>query len=89
MCRNFISLIVKDPLVITFHFWSKIQIIWLSKKRNISIKGKLFLKGRPIIDICKGSNLYIGDGVILNSWNKDYHVNMHSPVKLFADRLGA
>jgi acetyltransferase-like isoleucine patch superfamily enzyme len=57
--------------------------------RNVEVSGTLILSGRPLIDIHKGSKLYIDDGVTLNSRNKGYHINMHSPVKLFADRPGA
>lgn len=45
--------------------------------------------GRPLIDIRNGSRLILGDGVLLNSRNRGYHVNMYGPVKLFADRPGA
>jgi len=89
MLKKIINLIVNDPLRIPFHIWSKLQIFWLSIKSNIEIRGKLILNGKPIIDIRKGSNLYIGHGVTLNSKNRGYHINMHSPVKLFSDRPGA
>ena len=64
-------------------------MLWIQQKRNIEVKGKLIINGKPLIDIRKGSNLYIGDGVHLNSKNKGYHINLHSPVKLFADKPGA
>ncbi|MEQ1600966.1 MAG: hypothetical protein HOP04_12815 [Methylophilaceae bacterium] len=64
-------------------------MLWLSSKQNIEIKGGLIINGQPLIDIRKGSNLYIGVGVTLNSKNSGYHINLHSPVKLFADRPGA
>src|SRR5690554_6625343 len=89
MLKKIIDLIVSDPLRIPIHIWSKLYILWLSGKSNIEIKGKLIINGRPLIDIRKGSNLHIGDGVTLNSRNKGYHINMHSPVKLFADRPDA
>lgn len=81
--------IIHDPLRMLFHIWTKLYMIWVSNKGNIKIKGKLIITGKPIIDIREGSYLYIGDGVALNSRNKGYHINMHSPVKLFADRPGA
>ncbi len=71
------------------NIWTKILVFKVAQKKNIELEGKLFLKGKPLIDIRQGSNLYIGDGVTLNSTNKGYHINMHSPVKLFADRKGA
>jgi acetyltransferase-like isoleucine patch superfamily enzyme len=64
-------------------------MLWISSKRNVRIKGGLILNGQPLIDIRKGSALSIGSGVTLNSRNKGYHINMHSPVKLFADMPGA
>jgi acetyltransferase-like isoleucine patch superfamily enzyme len=36
-----------------------------------------------------GCKLFVEDGVTLNSKNYGYHVNVHSPVKLMADRPGA
>ena len=64
-------------------------IIFGSLEKNIFIKGNLIIKGRPLIDIHKKSRLYIGYGVTLNSRNKGYHINLHSSVKLFADKPGA
>lgn len=46
-------------------------------------------KGAPVIEISNGGRILIEDGVTLNSSNRGYHLNMHSPVKLFADRPGA
>ena len=43
----------------------------------------------PIIDISNGAEIIIGDEVTINSQNLGYHINMHSPCKLFADRKGA
>lgn len=74
---------------IAYHICSKVFILWVSSKQNIVIQGKIVVIGLPIIDIRKGSKLHIGNGVTLNSRNKGYHINLHSPVKLFADRQGA
>lgn len=89
MLKQILQLILNDPLRIPIHIWSKLYIFWISNKGNIELKGKLIVNGKPIITITKGSHLYIGDGVTLNSRNKGYHINMHSPVKLFADRPDA
>jgi acetyltransferase-like isoleucine patch superfamily enzyme len=89
MFNKVIRLLVRSPQRIPNLIWLKLYVLWLSKRKNIEIKGKLVINGRPIIDIKKESNLYIGDGVSLNSENKGYHINMHSPVKLFADRPDA
>ena len=45
--------------------------------------GKLYLIGRPLIDIRNNARIEFGDNVSLRSDNKGYHINMHSPVKLF------
>ena len=58
-------------------------------KRNCRIGKKLKLIGIPIVDIRNGGLVLIGDRVTLNSRNRGYHISMHSPVKLFADRPGA
>lgn len=78
-----------DPLRLFFYLWHKVIIFWLQHKHNIFVKGKLFINGHPHIDIRTDCKLYIGNGVKLNSRNKGHHINMHSPVKLFADKPGA
>ena len=44
------------------------------------------IKGKPIIQISKNAKILLGKNVTLNSCNYGYHANMHSPVKLMADR---
>lgn len=89
MLKKLFNLLITDPMRIPYHLWSKLFILWISSRQNIQIKGNLIINGLPLIDIRKGSKLYIGNGVTLNSRNKGYHINLHSPVKLFADRPGA
>jgi len=89
MLQQLLEMIVNKSLKFPNHIWNKLLILWLSRKNNIEIGPKLILNGRPLIDIQKEGNLYIGSEVTLNSRNKGYHINMHSPVKLFADRPGA
>lgn len=69
--------------------WSKLYTWWISRRGNIKVEGELILLGRPLIDIRPECRLCIGNGVTLNSRNKGYFINMHSPVKLFADHPGA
>jgi len=57
--------------------------------RGVQVSGRILLKGWPLVEVVRGATVSLGDGVVLNSRNTDYHVNMHSPVKLFADRPGA
>ena len=89
MLRKIINIIISDPLRIFIALESKLYTFSISLKSNIEIKKNIKVNGLPIIDIRKGSKLLIGNGVTLNSRNKGYHINLHSPVKLFADRVGA
>lgn len=89
MFKNLLKFSEFDLLKASRYIFSKLFIFRLSKITNIKIGRNIRVNGIPIIDIQNGSNLYIGHGVTLNSRNKGYHINMHSPVKLFADRLGA
>ena len=59
------------------------------KNKNITLKGKLKVKNKPIVHILKGSLLVLGDNVTLNSKNSKYHVNMFAPVKIYLDKIGA
>jgi len=68
---------------------SKLIVSFLKRNKNIEIGKKLELKGTPLIDIKDDCFLLIEDSVTLNSQNRGYHVNMHSPIKLYADRKGA
>jgi len=72
-----------------FKIYKVLYIYNLNKSKNIFIKGGLNLKSIPIIDIRNNAQLIIGNNVTLNSNNKGYHLNMHSPVKFLADREGA
>jgi acetyltransferase-like isoleucine patch superfamily enzyme len=56
---------------------------------GVELRGKVRVRGRPIIDVREGARIVLDDGVLLDSDNDGYHVNMHSPVKLLADRAGA
>jgi len=53
-------------------------------------KGKgLILNGIPLIEVTGDAKIEIGNNVTLTSRNYNYHINLHSPVKLYADRPGA
>lgn len=56
-------------------------------RSGLKIEGKIRLKGFPIIEISGGASILIGDNVTLNSKNMGYHINLHSPVRLFAEGL--
>jgi acetyltransferase-like isoleucine patch superfamily enzyme len=80
---------LRDPLKALVVIWGHLFVLYLRSRSNIRIQGKLKINGWPLIDILTESKLYIGNNVTLNSRNRGYHINMHSPVKLFADRPGA
>lgn len=56
---------------------------------GVEVHGALRVRGMPIIDVRDGATVVLHDEVLLDSSNDGYHVNMHSPVKLLADRAGA
>ncbi len=61
----------------------------LSLVDGLELADDVYVKGMPLIGISPGARIQIGRGVMINSSNRGYHVNMHSPVKLLADRPGA
>src|SRR5690349_18131843 len=89
MLERFLRVVINNPLGTAVALWYRFYTLWISRKPNIEVNGKLILNGQPLIDTREGSKFSIGDGVTLNSQNTGYHINMHSPVKLFADRPGA
>jgi acetyltransferase-like isoleucine patch superfamily enzyme len=56
---------------------------------GLQITGLVYFHGRPLIEIRNGGQIFLEDGVTINSSNRGYHLNLHSPVKLYADRPGA
>lgn len=79
----------RDPLKPFSRGFSFCYGVLLSRKRNIRIGSRLKLDGIPLVDIKNDAFLDIGEGVTLTSRNRGYHLNLHSPVKLFADRSKA
>lgn len=45
--------------------------------------------GIPIITKDREAQINIGVGTLINSRNRGYHINMHSPCKLMADKKGS
>ena len=66
-----------------------IYVILFRRKKGLRVGSRLKLLGIPIVDIRGNASVTIEDNVTLNSSNREYHINMHSPVKLYADRDGA
>lgn len=89
MINKLLTLLSNDPSRILALILGKFYAFLISKKRGVTTRGKLTINGQPLIDIRNGSTLAIGSGVTLNSRNRGYHINMHSPVKIFVDRAGA
>lgn len=58
-------------------------------KKKYRISKNVRVDGVPIVHACQGAKIQIAERVRLNSDNSVYHLNMHSPVKLIADREGA
>lgn len=61
----------------------------LLKSNPIELGSNVIFKKRPLIQLHPLAKLIIGDNVTINSDNYGYHVNMHSPAKLMADRPNA
>jgi len=78
-----------DPGRLPARLMGRLLALRLSMRSNVVLEGAVRILGVPLIDIRKGSKLTLGDGVILTSRNRGYHLNIHAPVKLFADRPGA
>jgi acetyltransferase-like isoleucine patch superfamily enzyme len=69
--------------------FSRFYVWWVGLKSGVTISKSVFLKGMPAIFIRDGGEIIIGESVTLNSKNRKYHVNMHSPVKLIAEGSSA
>jgi len=61
----------------------------LLRSKGFKKEGKLILKGLPKIVTKNGGVIKIKDNVTLNSRKLQYHVNMHSSVKLIVVKPGA
>lgn len=61
----------------------------LKSINGLEIADDVKFNGKPLIDIRCGGQIHIARGVVINSLNNGYHLNMHSVVKLFVDKPGA
>ena len=87
--KRIVELILHDPLKVFDFLRSKLLILFMRLSSKVIIAGSIRVSGVPIIDLRSGTSLILEDGVVLNSRNKGYHLNMFAPVKLFADKPGA
>lgn len=60
----------------------------LRMQPGIDLQGRVVVKGWLHLEIDKGARVQIGNNVTLNSSNRGYHINMHSPVKLYVEGQG-
>ncbi len=58
-------------------------------RRCIVRKGKVRIRGCPTVVVSRNARIELGENVVLNSYKRSYHLNMHSSVKLMADRDNA
>jgi len=84
-----IWLILKNPFSLPDQIKTRMWIYFFKKKTNVQVKGKFIVAGIPMIDVIKSASLEIGKNVTFTSRNKGYHLNLHSPVKIYADRDNA
>jgi acetyltransferase-like isoleucine patch superfamily enzyme len=61
----------------------------LMSNRNILCGMDLKTAGVPMVKLSTHAKIILGNNVTLNSRNDGYHANMHSPVKLYADKNNA
>lgn len=71
------------------YFKNKKFFYEIKNNKNIVIGEGFKVNCIPVVDVRDKCKLCIGMNVTLNSNNHGHHVNMHSPVKLLADRPGA
>ncbi|MEI7035754.1 acyltransferase [Fulvimonas yonginensis] len=71
------------------HAYRSYYTLRLSRIRGLHLGDHVLIKGKPHIAIARGASIHVGRSAVLNSSNAGYHLNMHSPVKLMADRPGA
>lgn len=73
-----------------FHFLAGyLYVIFFRLFNDLKINGCVKIIGVPIINIDTGASIEVGYGVLLNSFNDDYHINMYGPIKLYAEGDGA
>lgn len=72
--------------LLTLIGYFKIYVMYRSK---IKSAGRLSVSGNPIVVLKGNVRLILGDNVSLKSNPISYHMHMHSPAKILADRDGA
>jgi len=73
-------------LIRLYYFLKKIYLLKYLKNKGVEIGVSAQIVNKPIITKVKSAKIIIGDNVTINSRNEGYHLNMHSPCKLVADK---
>lgn len=69
-------------------FYGAFKVKYIYNK-HITLRGKVNVSGIPILNFKEGGKAILGKNVYLKSNKKSYHLSMHSPVKLMADKPNA
>ncbi|MBG9785411.1 hypothetical protein ABD70_14550 [Alkalihalobacillus lehensis] len=70
------------------------RLIWIrnarsARKKGVNLGKKAVIHGKMELRLKKNSNITIGENVLLNSVNRDYHINMSNSIKLYTGQEGA
>ena len=68
---------------------NKIITFCLSNFSSLSLGKKVVFKNIPLVLKHPTAIIEIGENTTINSSNYGYHINMHTPCKLYADRASA
>jgi len=69
-----------------YSFLKKVYLLKYLKNKGVEIGVNAQIANKPIITKVKSAKIIIGNNVTINSRNEGYHLNMHSPCKLVADK---
>lgn len=79
-----ISFLKRCRDILMYLYISILKII----KKGLIINGKVIIKGKILIKNYGNGKIVLSNNVTLNSNNKKYFINMHSPMKLFTNKNG-
>lgn len=65
------------------------HLVALARDGRVQLPERFEVRGAPIVEIVPGARLEVGEGVLLDSSQRGYHVAMWGPVRILADRPGA
>ena len=79
-------MIIRILKAMYYKFFNLLITFILVKESGLVLAKDVRIKGMPIIQISTGAKIIVDNNVTINSRNFGYHANMHSAVKLMADR---